>query len=92
MRNFAIVCCVTLKLDFSGLLNLVTRPFGGFACDLIYRQFGTKGKKYWTLACGIVMGITFLTGGLYLDNNLNTPHRQSFFFPSLPPAVYFVVI
>jgi len=57
-----------------GFLNLVTRPFGGFAGDWIYRWFGTKGKKYWTLFCGFVMGATFLAGGIYLENNPKTPH------------------
>jgi NNP family nitrate/nitrite transporter-like MFS transporter len=60
---------VVLNVGSSGFLNLVTRPFGGFAGDWIYKWFGTKGKKYWTLICGLVMGATFLAGGLYLENN-----------------------
>jgi NNP family nitrate/nitrite transporter-like MFS transporter len=73
-ENLSAFCFDALNLDFSGFLNLVTRPFGGFAGDWIYRWFGTKGKKYWTLFCGFVMGATFLAGGIYLENNPKTPH------------------
>jgi MFS transporter, NNP family, nitrate/nitrite transporter len=58
----------------SGFLNLVTRPFGGYLGDVIYRKYGTKGKKYLTLFCGLVMGVGFLAGGLYLQNNHASPH------------------
>jgi NNP family nitrate/nitrite transporter-like MFS transporter len=51
-----------------GFLNLVTRPFGGFAGDWVYRWSGTAGKKYWTLFCGLAMGASFLAAGLYLVN------------------------
>jgi len=50
----------------SGFMNLVTRPFGGYVGDVIYRKYGTPGKKYWTLACGFIMGLTALAGGFYL--------------------------
>jgi MFS transporter, NNP family, nitrate/nitrite transporter len=83
-ENLSTFCCVILNLDFSGFLNLVTRPFGGFMGDCTYRWFGTKGKKYWMLFCGLVMGATFLAGGLYLDNHPNAPHRQSFIFMFIP--------
>jgi len=53
-----------------GLLNIFTRPFGGLVGDLIYKRLGTNGKKYWTLFCGIIMGVSFLAGGLYLHHNL----------------------
>src|SRR6202034_2214874 len=48
-------------------------PFGGYFGDVIYRKFGTKGKKYLTLLCGLVMGASFLAGGLYLQNNHAAP-------------------
>ncbi|KAJ6569363.1 nitrate transporter [Mycena capillaripes] len=57
-----------------GFLNVVTRPFGGYLGDAVYRKYGTKGKKYLTLFCGLVMGIGFLAGGLYLQNNHAAPH------------------
>ncbi|KAJ7909482.1 nitrate/nitrite porter [Mycena leptocephala] len=57
-----------------GFLNLVTRPFGGYLGDVIYRKYGTKGKKFLTLFCGIVMGVGFLAGGVYLQNNHAAPH------------------
>lgn len=34
-----------------GLLNVWTRPLGGFIADLLYARYGIKSKKYWTLAC-----------------------------------------
>ncbi|KAJ7085179.1 nitrate/nitrite porter [Mycena belliarum] len=62
-----------------GFLNLVTRPFGGYAGDALYRKYGTKGKKFLTLFCGLIMGVGFLAGGLYLQNNSAAPH-----LPELP--------
>ncbi|KAF9446724.1 putative high affinity nitrate transporter protein 2 [Macrolepiota fuliginosa MF-IS2] len=52
-----------------GFLNIVTRPFGGYFGDVLYRSFGTKGKKIWTLLCGLIMGITLLVGGFYLQRH-----------------------
>ncbi|KAK7036042.1 Nitrate/nitrite transporter [Favolaschia claudopus] len=60
-----------------GFLNLVTRPFGGYLGDAIYRKYGTKGKKFLTLFCGLIMGVGFLAGGLYLQNNHAAPHLPS---------------
>src|SRR5882762_8753853 len=65
----------SVKLTYSGFLNLVTRPFGGYFGDVIYRKFGTKGKKYLTLFCGLAMGASFLAGGIYLQNNRTAPHN-----------------
>ncbi|KAF5354720.1 hypothetical protein D9756_005270 [Leucocoprinus leucothites] len=50
-----------------GFLNIVTRPLGGYFGDVLYRTFGTKGKKIWTLLCGLIMGVTLLAGGFYLQ-------------------------
>ncbi|KAJ3562977.1 hypothetical protein NP233_g9238 [Leucocoprinus birnbaumii] len=52
-----------------GFLNIVTRPLGGYLGDVIYRSFGTKGKKIWTVLCGLIMGVTLLAGGFYLQKN-----------------------
>ncbi|KAJ7159435.1 nitrate/nitrite porter [Mycena filopes] len=52
-----------------GLLNLVTRPLGGFLGDAVYRKYGTRGKKFVMLFCGVGMGVGFLGGGLYLQNH-----------------------
>jgi NNP family nitrate/nitrite transporter-like MFS transporter len=62
-----------------GFLNLVTRPFGGYLGDVVYRYFGTKGKKFLTLLCGLFMGVGFFAGGIYLQNNHAAPH-----LPELP--------
>ncbi len=41
-----------------GLLNVVTRPLGGFISDILYHHFkSTKAKKFWMLFCGVVQGI-----------------------------------
>ena len=34
-----------------GLLNIVTRPLGGYIADSIYPVLGVEGKKYWMLFC-----------------------------------------
>ncbi|KAG6916079.1 hypothetical protein DXG01_008553 [Tephrocybe rancida] len=49
-----------------GFLNVFTRPFGGYVGDRVYRVWGTQGKKYWMLFCGLIMGVSCLAGGLYL--------------------------
>ena len=36
-----------------GLLNIVTRPLGGYISDLLYPRAGVEGKKYWMLFCTI---------------------------------------
>ena len=55
-------------LSVSGFLNIMTRPLGGYIGDVVYRFYGTRGKKAWTILCGLIMGATFLAGGLYLQN------------------------
>ncbi|TEB28698.1 nitrate transporter [Coprinellus micaceus] len=49
-----------------GFLNLVTRPFGGYVGDVVYRRWGTQGKKWWTIACGLIMGVSTIAGGFYI--------------------------
>ncbi|TFK21047.1 nitrate transporter [Coprinopsis marcescibilis] len=61
-----------------GFLNLVTRPFGGYVGDVVYRKYGTKGKKWWTLVCGLLMAGSCIGGGFYL-----TSHREASSLPSL---------
>ncbi|KAJ3504172.1 hypothetical protein NLJ89_g8076 [Agrocybe chaxingu] len=51
-----------------GFLNLVTRPLGGYLGDVVYRYYGTRGKKIWTIACGLIMGGSMIGGGFYLQN------------------------
>ena len=62
-----------------GMLNLVTRPFGGYVADVVYRRWGTTGKKYWMLLCGIIMGGTAIAGGFYLakDRHPHVADRKS---------------
>lgn len=48
-----------------GLLNVVTRPLGGYISDLLYDRFKTtKVKKFWLLFCGAMEGIFLLWIGL----------------------------
>ncbi|KAG6810698.1 hypothetical protein H0H92_010697 [Tricholoma furcatifolium] len=61
-----------------GLLNFFTRPFGGYVGDCVYRRWGIKGKKYWMLSCGFIMGASCLAGGFYLYE-----HPESSHFPVL---------
>jgi len=51
-----------------GFLNLVTRPAGGYIGDVVYRRYGTQGKKAWTLICGLIMGAALVGGGVYMEN------------------------
>lgn len=34
-----------------GLLNVVTRPLGGYIADFLYPRVGIEGKKYWMIFC-----------------------------------------
>jgi len=53
----------------SGFMNFVMRPLGGYFGDVLYRSFGSKGKKIWMLSCGLAMGISLIAGGFYLQQN-----------------------
>ncbi|KAG1776328.1 major facilitator superfamily domain-containing protein [Suillus placidus] len=66
-----------------GLLNVFSRPLGGYFGDLIYVKFGVPGKKYLTIACGVAQGLLSLGLGLYIDNH---PH------PSLVVIIVIFVI
>ncbi|KAH9478950.1 Nitrate transporter [Psilocybe cubensis] len=59
-----------------GLLNIVTRPLGGYLGDVIYRYYGTRGKKVWTVICGLIMGASLLAGGFYLQNHRTANDAQ----------------
>ncbi|KZT38056.1 nitrate/nitrite porter [Sistotremastrum suecicum HHB10207 ss-3] len=50
-----------------GLLNIVTRPLGGYLGDKIYKRLGVPGKKYFTLIFGLCQGLLTLGLGIYLD-------------------------
>ncbi|KZT23031.1 nitrate transporter [Neolentinus lepideus HHB14362 ss-1] len=52
-----------------GLINIVTRPFGGYLGDLIYRRYGVPGKKYLTIFCGIAQGLLSVALGVYIDGH-----------------------
>ena len=76
-----------LRVLLSGLLNLVTRPFGGYVGDVVYRRWGTKGKKYWVLTCGVIMGVTCLAGGFYLVDNRPPKVADRKLFARFSPSV-----
>ncbi|OAX35874.1 nitrate transporter [Rhizopogon vinicolor AM-OR11-026] len=52
-----------------GLLNVISRPLGGYFGDLIYVRYGVPGKKYLTIICGVAQGLLSLGLGLYIDNH-----------------------
>lgn len=52
-----------------GLLNVFTRPLGGYFGDLVYVKFGVPGKKYLTITCGVAQGLLSLGLGLYMNNH-----------------------
>ncbi|KAK7682148.1 hypothetical protein QCA50_014735 [Cerrena zonata] len=54
-----------------GLLNVFTRPLGGYFGDLVFAKYRVPGKKYLTLACGLLQGLLSLALGLYIDNTTN---------------------
>ena len=53
----------------------MTRPLGGYVADLLYRSFGTRGKKLWTLLCGLIMGAALIAGGFYIEDH-HTPTKS----------------
>ena len=67
--TFCAPLILILDMLLRGLLNLFTRPFGGYVGDVVYRRWGTKGKKYWMLLCGLIMGVACNMGGLYLADD-----------------------
>jgi len=34
-----------------GLLNVITRPMGGYIADILYVRAGVEGKKFWMIFC-----------------------------------------
>ncbi|TCD62455.1 hypothetical protein EIP91_006882 [Steccherinum ochraceum] len=52
-----------------GLLNVFTRPLGGYFGDLIYKKYGIFGKKYLMLVCGVMQGIFSIGLGVYIDHH-----------------------
>jgi len=60
-----------------GLLNLWTRPTGGFIGDILYKRYGVPGKKYNMIACGFFQGAMAIAFGLYIDHNLKNGEKPS---------------
>lgn len=52
-----------------GLLNVFSRPLGGYMGDVVYQRWGVPGKKYLVLALGVLQGALSLAWGLYLDRH-----------------------
>ncbi|KAK7058497.1 hypothetical protein VNI00_002131 [Paramarasmius palmivorus] len=51
-----------------GLMNIFTRALGGWAGDMVYSRYGVPGKKYLTIACGLLQGVLSLAWGFYIDS------------------------
>ncbi|UJR11799.1 hypothetical protein I4U23_015979 [Adineta vaga] len=47
-----------------GLLNIVTRPLGGYISDVLYRYKGLNAKKWWIIFLGVIQAIFFICIGL----------------------------
>ncbi|CAF2599705.1 unnamed protein product [Rotaria sp. Silwood2] len=43
-----------------GLLNIVTRPLGGYISDVLYQHKGLSAKKWWLIFLGVVQGVFFI--------------------------------
>jgi len=43
-----------------GLLNIITRPLGGYISDVLYRKKGLTTKKWWLIFLGIIQGVFFI--------------------------------
>jgi MFS transporter, NNP family, nitrate/nitrite transporter len=48
-----------------GLLNIFTRPFGGWFADILFKRFPVEIKKYWMIFLGVAEGFFCLFIGLY---------------------------
>ncbi|KAI0338848.1 nitrate transporter [Trametopsis cervina] len=68
-----------------GMLNIFTRPFGGYLGDLIYKKYGVRGKKYLVLITGLVQGVLSVGLGVYID------HGRSASSPPLAGVVVLMV-
>jgi NNP family nitrate/nitrite transporter-like MFS transporter len=51
-----------------GLLNLFTRPLGGFLADRLYANYGVKSKKYLVIALGVMQGVFTIGFGKFLQS------------------------
>ena len=59
---------------FFGFLNMVTRPLGGAAADVLYGGRNLWWKKHWVTACGVLSGVSLVVLGC-LD-----PHERATMF------------
>jgi len=46
-----------------GLLNIFTRPLGGYFSDVLYLRKGLPAKKYWMICLGVMQGLLFILIG-----------------------------
>lgn len=63
-----------------GLLNVFTRPLGGYMADAIYKTHGVPGKKWLTLGLSFCMGMVSIGLGRYIENHVQAqfpPSRRS---------------
>lgn len=70
-----------------GLLNIWTRPLGGFIGDMIYRRWGVPGKKWFMLFCGFVEGALSIALGLYIET-----HHKNGSVPDLATVIGIFVV
>ncbi|BGP16635.1 hypothetical protein JCM10213_000449 [Rhodosporidiobolus nylandii] len=58
-----------------GFLNFVTRPFGGYLGDMVYRRWGIQAKKWLTISMGFLQGMFSLGFGIYSLQKYNAGQR-----------------
>lgn len=62
-----------------GLLNLFTRPLGGYVADVAYKRYGVPGKKWLTLGLSFAMGTVTIGLGWYIETHVRArtvPSRE----------------
>jgi MFS transporter, NNP family, nitrate/nitrite transporter len=57
-------------------MNIFTRALGGWAGDMVYSCYGVPGKKYLTIACGLLQGVLAIDWGFYIDSRTD-PSREN---------------
>ena len=70
-----------------GLLNLCSRPAGGYLGDVVYRKYGVPGKNYLVLLTGVLQGLLSIGIGVYIDHNVSDAMT-----PPLPTIIALIVL
>ncbi|KAI0086011.1 major facilitator superfamily domain-containing protein [Irpex rosettiformis] len=72
-----------------GLLNLFSRPLGGYLGDIAYRKYGVPGRKHLVLLAGVAQGLLSIGLGVYIDRH---HHVSASSTPSLAVTIILLVL